>query len=74
MYRWKVDKQTDKVLNVPVDADNHIWDAVRYSLQEWIMQPEQQMIYSVDSPEVKINPELDTFEAQNFVVPAFGVW
>lgn len=74
MYRWKVDKQTDKVLNVPVDADNHIWDAVRYSLQEWIMQTEQQMIYSVDSPEVKISPELDDFEQRNFQAPAFEVW
>lgn len=74
LYRYKVDKVTKAVLNVIVDAHNHYWDAIRYALEDVIMVPERNLIHIVDSPEVQITPELDTFEAQNFVVPAFGVW
>lgn len=29
-YRYKLDKKTGKVLNEPIDAFNHFWDAARY--------------------------------------------
>jgi phage terminase large subunit len=32
LYSWKTDKQTGEILPVPVDAWNHGWDALRYSL------------------------------------------
>lgn len=31
LYSWQVDKLTKKILKVPVDAHNHMWDAVRYA-------------------------------------------
>lgn len=34
LYSWKVDRFTNKVLNVPCDADNHGWDAVRYATEQ----------------------------------------
>lgn len=37
MYTWQVDKVTKKRLNVPVDAHNHGWDAVRYACEDYIM-------------------------------------
>lgn len=33
LYSWQIDKKTKKVLNVPVDAHNHGWDAVRYACE-----------------------------------------
>jgi phage terminase large subunit len=33
LYSWQVDKITKKVLNVPVDAHNHGWDATRYACE-----------------------------------------
>lgn len=35
-YSWKVDKNTDEILNVPVDANNHWIDAMRYALNDII--------------------------------------
>lgn len=32
-YSWKVDRLTGDVLDVPVDANNHFCDALRYSLE-----------------------------------------
>jgi len=29
-YRYKIDKKTGKILNEPIDAFNHSWDAIRY--------------------------------------------
>lgn len=29
-YRWKLDKNTGKITNEPIDAWNHCWDAIRY--------------------------------------------
>lgn len=37
MYTWQVDRKTKKRLNVPVDAHNHGWDAVRYACEDHIM-------------------------------------
>jgi phage terminase large subunit len=37
-YRFKVDRKTGDVLPVIVDADNHGWDAVRYSLDGYIQR------------------------------------
>ena len=33
-YAWKVDRLTEEVLNVPVDAHNHVMDALRYATEE----------------------------------------
>lgn len=38
LYSWQVDKITKKVLNVPVDAHNHGWDAVRYAVEDAMRQ------------------------------------
>lgn len=37
LYSWQVDRLTRKRLNVPVDAHNHGWDAVRYACEDHIM-------------------------------------
>lgn len=36
LYSYKVDRQTHEVLPVLVDKHNHCWDAIRYSLDEYI--------------------------------------
>lgn len=33
LYKYKVDPRTEKILPVVVDAHNHVWDAIRYSLE-----------------------------------------
>ena len=38
MYSYKVDKLTGNVLTDIVDAFNHFWDAVRYALNDHIVQ------------------------------------
>jgi phage terminase large subunit len=38
-YKWKVDRLTGKALNVPVDAVNHGWDALRYIAQARLQAP-----------------------------------
>jgi phage terminase large subunit len=37
-YRFKVDRKTGEVLPIIVDADNHGWDAARYSLDGYIQR------------------------------------
>lgn len=37
LYVWQTDKVTKKSLNVPVDAFNHGWDAVRYACEDHIL-------------------------------------
>ncbi len=37
-YKYIKDKQTDRVLNVPEDKNNHIWDAVRYGVRTYLIQ------------------------------------
>jgi phage terminase large subunit len=37
LYSWQTDKITKKRLNVPVDANNHGWDAVRYACEDHVM-------------------------------------
>jgi len=34
LYSWQVDRLTRKVLPVPVDANNHLWDAARYATED----------------------------------------
>lgn len=34
LYSWMTEKLTNKILNVPVDAHNHGWDAVRYAVED----------------------------------------
>ena len=38
-YKWKVDRQTGKATNVPVDAFNHALDALRYIGQARLQAP-----------------------------------
>lgn len=35
-YKYKIDEKTDTVLDIPIDKDNHSWDAVRYPLQTFL--------------------------------------
>ena len=37
-YSYKVDKRTEEILPIPVDAHNHGWDAVRYACEPLIKQ------------------------------------
>lgn len=39
LYSYKVDRVTEEVLPIIVDANNHGWDAVRYGLDGYITQP-----------------------------------
>lgn len=34
-YSWKVDERSEKILPIPLDTDNHGWDAVRYALERY---------------------------------------
>ena len=36
LYSYKTDRMTGEVLPVVVDKHNHLWDAVRYSLDGYI--------------------------------------
>jgi phage terminase large subunit len=38
LYRYKVDPKTGEVLPIIVDKHNHLWDAVRYSLDGYIQR------------------------------------
>jgi phage terminase large subunit len=38
-YSWKVDRVTKEILPIPVDDNNHVIDAVRYSLSKLIRNP-----------------------------------
>lgn len=38
LWRYKVDRMTGDVLPVLIDANNHVWDAVRYALQPLIQR------------------------------------
>lgn len=38
MYQWKVDKQTEEVLPILEDKNNHVLDALRYSVEALIRQ------------------------------------
>lgn len=40
LYSWQVDKLTRKVLSVPVDAHNHLWDSVRYATESDQTEPD----------------------------------
>lgn len=45
MYSYKVDKLTGNVLTDIVDAYNHYWDAVRYALNDHIVQRGSGMLF-----------------------------
>ena len=38
-YTWKKDKKSGEYINVPVDAYNHLLDALRYGLEPYRMPP-----------------------------------
>jgi phage terminase large subunit len=38
LYSFKVDKQTEEVLPIVVDKHNHCWDALRYSIGDFIQR------------------------------------
>jgi phage terminase large subunit len=35
LYSWMTDRRTGMSLSVPVDANNHGWDATRYALEDF---------------------------------------
>lgn len=39
LYSYKVDKTTDDILPIPVDANNHVIDAARYALDGYVSRP-----------------------------------
>jgi phage terminase large subunit len=39
LYSWMVDRHTQRTLSVPVDANNHGWDAARYAVEDLIFEP-----------------------------------
>lgn len=48
-YRWKVDKQSGKVLPVLLKGNDHLWDGIRYSLEDLIMEkPESFFKFATD--------------------------
>ncbi len=52
-YRWDTDK-TGSVLNVPVDTDNHLMDALRYAMEDVVhFRPGEQ-------PEKAVRPQRDS--------------
>jgi phage terminase large subunit len=42
-YRWKQDKITNEILPIPLDANNHTPDAVRYALESYIKAKEHKI-------------------------------
>jgi phage terminase large subunit len=38
LYSWMVDRRTGQSLSVPVDANNHGWDSVRYALEDFSLE------------------------------------
>ena len=44
-YRWKQDRFSGDILPIPLDSSNHVPDACRYALEDWIKG--QATIYDV---------------------------
>jgi phage terminase large subunit len=44
LYRYKVDRITEEVLPIVVDAHNHGWDSVRYALDKYIKRKQPLVI------------------------------
>lgn len=38
LYSWMTDRRTGMSLSVPVDANNHGWDSVRYALEDFSLE------------------------------------
>ncbi|MBO4228434.1 PBSX family phage terminase large subunit [Bradyrhizobium neotropicale] len=38
LYSWMTDRRTQQILSVPVDANNHGWDSVRYALEDFALE------------------------------------
>ena len=38
LYSWMTDRRTGQILSVPVDANNHGWDATRYALEDLALE------------------------------------
>lgn len=47
LYQWKVDKQTNEVLNEPVDKWNHFCDSIRYALVSYIRGQNNGKVYEM---------------------------
>lgn len=45
MWKWKVDKLSGEITNVPVDKHNHIWDAARYALEPIMRRQKTEVSY-----------------------------
>lgn len=71
-YRYKVDKTTQTVTSIIVDADNHGWDATRYAMEEIILTGEQEVVTVYDAVadnNISIAHELDAVDD----IPFFAV-
>lgn len=64
-YKYKVDPVTGEVQPVIIDKHNHIWDAVRYAAEPFLLQTRDQ-VFAVDAHQSQIAPELDEFEASSW--------
>lgn len=71
LYKYKVDKITQDVLNDIVDKHNHCWDADRYALQPAISTQMEMVLEHQE--QVQVSAELDQFDGDTdgFV---FSTW
>ncbi|MGY2987698.1 PBSX family phage terminase large subunit [Bradyrhizobium sp. USDA 4508] len=51
LYSWMTDRRTGAILSVPVDANNHGWDSVRYALED----------FSLDGDDPSVDPHGGVF-------------
>lgn len=70
-YKYKVDPVTNDVQPVIVDKHNHIWDAVRYAVEPFLLQTREH-VFSVDAHQEPMASELDDFEAYESGLGAWG--
>lgn len=63
-YSYKVDRLTNQVLPIIIDANNHFWDAVRYALQPLISQDEEPALLVLDANEFRDIHPLDAYDMQ----------
>ena len=47
LYSHKVDRRSNEILPDILDANNHMWDAVRYALEPLIKQQKQSYATSI---------------------------
>lgn len=64
LYSYKVDALTGEVLPIIVDKHNHIWDAIRYALEQLFRKSTEEMVVvsEYDSTQHQTMSDLDLFE------------